>query len=457
MDSSCGTPIMGDKGGIGNGFPSPNRLAISPILLHSNPMKPIAPLKNPSVTLAAPPAKAYTLRALVLASLAQGTSRIANPLLGQDQLHLIGCLKSLGVTIGEDGSDLLITGCSGRFHPSSQELNAGESGVTMNFLSSLTALCDREVILTGKEGLLRRPIREVIDGVSQLGGRVTYLGKEGFPPVRVHPSPLKGGRTVMSGSKTSQYFSSLVITGALTEGETLIECSDEMSERPYFDITTSMMAQFGVKTENRDYREIRIPAGQCYKACDLAVEGDYSSATFYFLAGAVCGSRVRVTGLNRNSVQGDREILPLLERMGCRTEWEGEDVILTGGPLRAITVDGTDIPDMIPSLAVAAAFAEGESVFTGVGRLRYKECDRLMAIKTNLEAMGGRVRYDEDTLTVTGTPLRGAQINPFNDHRIAMAFAVAGLAVTGQEVEDPGCVAKSFPDFWERLSPLQEN
>ncbi|MBN2627949.1 MAG: hypothetical protein JXA95_14875, partial [Spirochaetales bacterium] len=249
-------------------------------------MKAIAPLKNSSVTLAAPPAKAYTLRALVLASLAQGTSRIINPLLGQDQLHLIECLKTLGVTIEKDGADLLITGCSGRYHPSTQELNAGESGVTMNFLSSLTALCDREVILTGKEGLLRRPISEVIDGVSQLGGRVDYLEKKGFPPVRVFPSPLKGGRTVMSGSKTSQYFSSLVITGALTEGETIIECSDELSERPYFDITTSMMARFGVRTENRDYKEIRIPAGQSYKACDMAVEGDYSSATFYFLAAA---------------------------------------------------------------------------------------------------------------------------------------------------------------------------
>ena len=419
-------------------------------------MKTITPMTRNSVTAAAPPAKAYTLRALVLASLAEGTSRIGNPLLGQDQLHLIGCLENLGARITQDGGDLLVTGCSGRYHPQSEELNAGESGVTMNFLSSLSALCDREVTLTGKKGLLRRPIDEVIKGMSQLGGRATYLGKEGFPPVRIHPSPLKGGRTVMSGNKTSQYFSSLVIAGALTEEDTTVICSDEMSERPYFDITTSMMDLFGVRTENRDYREIRIPSGQNYRACDMVVEGDYSSATFFFLAAAVCGKEVTVTGLNRNSVQGDRKILPLLEEMGCSVQWTGEKVTVTGGALKPLRTDGTDIPDMVPSLAVAAAFAKGESVFTGVGRLRYKECDRLEAINRNLEAMGGKVRYDEDTLYITGTPLRGARIDSFNDHRIAMAFAVAGLAVTGQEIGDPDCVGKSFPDFWERLAPFQE-
>ena len=420
------------------------------------PMKTITPMTKKSLTAAAPPAKAYTLRALVLASLARGTSRIGKPLLGQDQLHLIGCLENLGSRIESDGGDLLVTGCAGRYHPEEEVLNAGESGVTMNFLSSLSALCDREVTLTGKEGLLRRPIGEVISGISQLGGRATYLEKEGFPPVRIHPSPLRGGKAVMSGRKTSQYFSSLVIAGALAEEETTILCSDEMSEKPYFDITTSMMALFGVKTENRDYKEIRIPAGQHYIACDMEVEGDYSSATFYFLAAAVCGTEVTVTGLNRDSVQGDREILPLLEKMGCTVNWNNDRVTVKGGPLKSLKADGTDIPDMVPSLAVAAAFAEGESAFTGVGRLRFKECDRLEAIKTNLEAMGGRVRYDKDTLYVRGTPLHGARINSYNDHRIAMAFAVAGLAAKGQEIGDPDCVGKSFPDFWERLEPFQE-
>jgi 3-phosphoshikimate 1-carboxyvinyltransferase len=418
-------------------------------------MKSVNTMTRKSVTVAAPPAKAYTLRALVLASLAEGTSRVKNPLLGQDQLHLIECLKSLGASIKEDGNDLLVTGCAGKYHPQKEELNAGESGVTMNFLSSLSALCDKEVILTGKEGLLRRPIAEVIDGVHQLGGRVTYLAKEGFPPVRIHPSPLKGGKTTMSGSKTSQYFSSLVLTGALTEGETTILCSDEMSEKPYFDITTSMMAQFGVKTDNRDYKEIHIPAGQKYRSCDIAVEGDYSSATFFCLAAAVCGTAVTITGLNRDSVQGDREILPLLEKMGCSVKWNGGDVTVKGGPLKAITADGTDIPDMVPSLAVAAAFADGESVFTGVGRLRFKECDRLEAIRMNLEAMGCQVRYDEDNLYVTGSKLHGTKIDSHNDHRIAMAFAVAGLATGDQEIGEPGCVSKSFPDFWERLEPFQ--
>jgi 3-phosphoshikimate 1-carboxyvinyltransferase len=421
-------------------------------------MRKVVPLKNRKAVIAAPSAKAYTLRTLVLASLAEGTSHIKNPLLGEDQLNLISCLRSLGTGIIQEGNDLIVTGCGGLYHPNGRELNAGESGVTMNFLSSLTALCDKEIILTGKEGLLKRPVEEVIKGVRQLGGRVEYLKKEGFPPVRVIPSPLKGGRAVMSGSKTSQYFSSLVIAGALTEGETTLVCSDSMSERPYFDITTEMMEKFGVKVINHNYQEMVIPAGQKYRAVDMAVEGDFSSAAFLFQAAALCGTEVTVTGLEEKSAQGDRAFLPLLEKMGCTVCWQGQDVTVTGGHLNAIEADMTDIPDLAPSLAVTAAFAWGNTILRGVSRLRYKECDRLEAIKVNLEALGGKVSYDEDNLFITGMSdgkkvnLKGGVINPFNDHRIAMAFGMAGLAIEGVSVKDPGCVAKSFPDFWERLA-----
>lgn len=417
----------------------------------------VSPLKNPRPIIAAPPAKAYTLRALVLASLARGSSRIANPLMGDDQKNLINCLRALGAGLSVEKDVVTVEGCSGSFAPTEEVLNAGESGVTMNFLASLAALSSRRVILTGAEGLLKRPVAEVVDGVRQLGGKVEYLGKEGFPPLGITPSALIGGRAVMSGSKTSQYFSSLVITGALTREETALICSDELSEKPYFDITCEMMARFGVETINHDYKEIIIPAGQEFRATDLRVEGDYSSASYLFQAAAVCGSRVTVTGLNRSSHQGDRSVLDILEAMGCRVDWDGDKATLTGGPLKAVTVDMTDIPDLAPTVAATAAFAAGESVLTGVERLRYKECNRLEAIRTNLAALGCRARYDGDTLYVTGAPgeLAGGEIDSYNDHRIAMAFGTCGLALDGVTVDNPTCVAKSFPDFWERLALFQ--
>lgn len=215
------------------------------------------------------------------------------------------------------------------------------------------------------------------------------------------------------------------------------------------------MNKFGVKVKNRDYREILIPAGQKYHTADITVEGDYSSASYLFQAAAICGTEVTVTALAEDSVQGDRVFLSLLQQMGCRIKWQGKNVTVTGASLKAIETDMSDIPDLAPSLAVTAAFARGTSLFRGVGRLRYKECDRLEAIKTNLETLGGRVSYDDDNLYITGTPLHGGEINSYNDHRIAMAFAVAGLALSGVSVHNPDCVAKSFPDFWERLALFQ--
>jgi 3-phosphoshikimate 1-carboxyvinyltransferase len=406
------------------------------------------------VTVVAPPAKAYTLRALLFGALADGTSVLHRPLLADDQKNMIACLRGLGASIEMQSDRVTVQGLAGRFHPVTDELFVGDSGVTMNFLTSAACFADRPVVLGGTPRLNERPIREVVEGVRQLGARVDYLGAEGLPPVRIHPTGLRGGRAALHGAVTSQYFSSLVISSALASGPVVLECLDAMTERPYFDISTGMMADFGATAVNHGYRTIEVAAPQPYRGREYLVEGDFSSASFLFLVAAVLGSTVRVEGLNRASAQGDKRFLDLLERMGCRVAWDGTAVEVTGGDLTGIEEDMSDVPDLVPPLAVAAAFARGETRFTRVGHLVHKESNRVTAMETELGKMGITAWHDAETMTVAGnrSGIHGATVATYNDHRIAMSLAVAGLAVGDQHVENPGCVAKSFPEFWDRLA-----
>ncbi len=410
---------------------------------------------NPDASLAAPPSKAHTLRAILLASLAEGTSGVHGPLLGEDQLHLIDCLRRLGVKIDNSGDGLSIVGTGGRFEPVKRELDVGESGVAMNTLAAVASLAAGDITITGAPGLLARPVGDLVDGLRQLGCAIEWLGAEGHPPIRVTSERIPGGVARVSGKKTSQYMSSLALSAPLASSDVTLHCEDGLSEKPYFDITLQMMSRFGAKAENDGYREVKIPGGQKYRAADYRVEGDWSSASFYILAAAICRSTVRVSGLSADTKQGDRLFADYAARMGATVRWEGDVLIVTGNELKPIEVDMSDTPDLVPPLAIAAAFARGTSVFTKVGHLRYKECNRLEAIRTELAKMGIEAEYDEN-LTIRGNPdaLHAATIDPWNDHRIAMSFAVAGLAIGDVEILNPACVAKSFPDFWERIAPF---
>jgi 3-phosphoshikimate 1-carboxyvinyltransferase len=416
-------------------------------------MKVIDKIRNADVTVEAPPSKAHTLRALIISSLSNGVSRIYNPLLGEDQLNVIECLKRLGVKIERQGNNLTVTGTAGRYRPINDELNVGESGVGMNFLTSATCLSDKPVVITGNKRITERPILEVVEGLRQLGCRIEYLEKEGFPPIRVFGGGIKGGTAQISGKKSSQYFSSITISSAYADSNVILKCIDIMTERPYFDITLQMMGEFGVKAENNNYKEIKIPSGKKYSARGMTIEGDYSSASFFFLAGAVCKAKVTIKGLRPDTKQGDKALPALLEKMGCRVSATAQGICLEGRRLCAIEEDMSNLPDLVPPIAIAAAFAEGASRLTNIGHLRHKECDRLAVMESELGKMGVSAKCDESSLIVQGNPLkiRGAKIDPHNDHRIAMSFAAAGLATGGQTIENEMCVAKSFPDFWEKF------
>lgn len=417
----------------------------------------IKPIKNKRAKFDAPPAKAYTLRTLLMSALAEGKSIIHNPLLAQDQLHLIDCLKGLGVQMEQvnkaNNTEIHIQGCSGKLKPVCDEISVGESGVGMNFLASVANIADKPITITGKPGLLARPIAEVINGMRQLGSDIEYIDKEGYPPIRIKGGGFKGGKAKISGSKNSQYFSSITVASPFAEQDVNLVCSDTMTERPYYDITINMMSDFGIKVVNNDYQTMIIKKGQKYKARETFIEGDFSSASFFFLAALICRSSVIVGNLNRSSLQGDSKFLDLVKEMGCEITWDQNKVTVTGKKITAIKTNMKDIPDLVPPIAIAAAFAEGPSVFSGVGHLRYKECNRLDAIVNGLKKMGGNAYYDEDNLYIDGgKKLKGTEIDPYNDHRIAMSFGIAGLVSDGQIILDEKCVAKSFPDFWQKIT-----
>ena len=415
-------------------------------------MKIVAEIKNKNVSVDAPPSKAHTLRAIIIASLAQGKSVIRKPLLGDDQLNVISCLKKLGVKISQTADEIIVNGSGGQYHPVADELNVGESGVGMNFLTSAACLCERPVVITGSQRITERPILEVVNGLRQLGCKIEYLDKEGFPPIKISGGGIKGGTAEIKGAKTSQYFSSIVISSPYAENKVTLKCIDTMTERPYLDISLGMMTAFGVTAKNSNYKIIDIPNDKKYTAQQITIEGDYSSASFFFLAAAITKAKVLVRGLAPDTKQGDSKFLSLIEKMGCNVSLTDNGVIVQGKKLVSIEEDMSDVPDLVPPMAIAAAFAKGTSRLTGIGHLRHKECDRLAVMASQLGKMGVCAQCGEDSLIIEGgEKIHGSDIDPHNDHRIAMSFAVAGLVTGNQMIQNEGCVAKSFPDFWERF------
>lgn len=421
-------------------------------LLSLQVMKQISKIRNISANLRAPPSKAHTLRSLLMSSLADGVSVVHDPLLGEDQRNLMDCLKRLGVRILQEGNSLKITGMNGCYSPIEETLDVGESGVSMNFLCAACCLSVKPVVISGAPRILERPIEDVVQGLRQLGCQIDYLGEEGYPPIKVHGGGIPGGTARMDGHRTSQYFSGIAIAAPYAKASVTLVCTDSMSERPYFDITVELMRGFGASVKNSEYTEIAIPARQHYSAQELCVEGDYSSAAFFFLAAAICRSRIAVQGLNLDTRQGDKKFLELLEAMGCSVSKGPESIGVEGNDLRAIQVNMADVPDLVPPIAIAAAHADGMSRFSGIGHLRHKECDRLAVMASELQKLGVEADVTEDALIVKGCRhLKGATIDPHNDHRIAMSFAIEGLVRGDVVVKDKDCVAKSFPDFWERF------
>ncbi|MBF0557450.1 MAG: 3-phosphoshikimate 1-carboxyvinyltransferase [Nitrospirae bacterium] len=402
----------------------------------------------------APPSKAHTLRAMILSFLGEGQTKIIRPLMGDDQKVCLSAIKALGASVSEGIDEVVIAGVSGMPQLDGQRINMANSGVTLRFLTSAIALAKKSFcVVDGNEDMRKRPVAKLVDALGNLGVRVKYLGREGFPPIEVFGGGFRGGTVELDGNISSQYLSSLVIAGACSEHGISVRLTSELVSSPYVEVTIDMMEEFGVNVKQRGPKEFVVEGQQCYRKDAFEIEGDYSSASYFFGASALTRTPLYIGNLNINSKQADKKIVDILRKMGVliTEKSEGYEVENMHSRLNCVTVDMSDCPDIIPTVAVLAAFAEGTTAISGVGHLRYKECDRLAAIITELKRIGIEAESDGSILQIKGGIVKGADIRTYNDHRIAMSFAMAALREPEINIENKNVVAKSFPDFFDKM------
>jgi len=419
-------------------------------------MKDIRPLKRVKAEVLVPGSKSYTQRALVIASLAEGNSILRNTLVSEDTQYLMEALRLLGAGIVSSDRDLIVTGTGGCIRNPGREISLGNNGTAMRFLISIAALGSGDITLTGDPRLCERPVRPLLEGIETLGVSSTCRLSEGLPPVTVHGGTLRGGHVVFRDIESSQYVSSILIAAPYAAEDVDIEIRGSVVSRPYVEMTQAVMKSFGVPVEKQGENHFSVKSGHRYRSCRYLVEGDLSSASYFFLAAAICGGTVRVANTNFWTHQGDVRFLRYLKELGCAVVATDRWIEVSGGKLTGgdFTASMEDIPDMVPSLAVLAAFRPGRTVIRNVRHLRMKESNRLEALVKELTKTGIRVEELEDGIAIMGGTPRGAEIETYNDHRIAMSFAVMGLAVPGMRIRSPSCVRKSFPGFWEEFSKL---
>jgi len=416
-------------------------------------VKEIKPRGKIEATLTLPGSKSYTHRALIAAALAPGESLLTNALRAEDTELTAQALERLGAGIAWKDTEVRLRGTGGRWQPAPEPIYLGNSGTSMRFLTALTALGRGEYHLTGSPRLCERPVGELLQALASLGVEAHSQQGNGCPPVIVRGG-LTGGRTQLSGAVSSQYLSAMLFIAPLAPQGAEIEITGELVSRPYVNLTLEVLADFGISFYREGYKFFQVPGGQSYQPRDYEIEADASSASYFWAAAALTGGRVTITNLSLESCQGDIDFLSVLARMGCRIAPTEAGLTLQGGPLTGIEVDMANMPDLVPTLAVAAAFARGDTVITGAAHLRHKESDRLAAVAGELARMGISAAETADGLIIHGGQPHGAVMHTYDDHRIAMSFAVAGLKIPGLIIQDPQVVAKSFPDFWEYFERL---
>ena len=411
-----------------------------------------------NTTLRMPGSKSITHRALIAASLASGESWLCNFLDCEDTRYTMKTLQDLGAKLSIHGEDLRIEGTGGRFAsgPTRKRLFLGNSGTSTRLLLSVVALGQGEFLLTGTERMLRRPIAPLVTALNQLGVEGYCVEKSGCPPVLIKAHGISGGSVSIPGDESSQFISSLLLSGPYAHNDVQIEVTGALVSRPYVDITIEVMAQFGVKVANDSYRSFKVPAGQRYQAGTSTIQGDASSASYFWAAAAVTGGTVITEYIHPFLTrQGDIRFLEILERMGCAIEKRPDQVGVRGGKLTGIEVDMSSMPDMVPTLAAVALFSSGETIIRNVHHLRHKESDRLHAIALEWNRMGARVEELDAGLIIRGQErLTGKVMDPHDDHRLAMSLAVVGLRVPGIRIINKECVQKSFPQFWQLWNRL---
>lgn len=422
----------------------------------------VMPAERPIVgTARVPGSKSITNRALLVAALAEGKSELTGALHSDDTRYMAGALAALGIEVAADeaGERFVVGGGGGTFAAERADLFVGNSGTTMRFLTAALPLGRGVYRIDGVPRMRQRPIEPLLAGLRQLGADVESELGTGCPPVVARASGLPGGRATMAGDESSQFFTALLIAGPYAAAGIEVTISGDLVSKPYLPLTTAVMAAFGVEAEidEMGWRWLRVRPGQRYRGRRYRIEPDASNASYFFAAAAVTGGRVRVEGLGRGSTQGDIRFLDVLAAMGAEVAI-GEDAVEVRGPaggrLRGVDLDLGPISDTAQTLAAIAPFADGPTTIRGVAHARLKETDRVAALATELRRLGQGVEEFADGLTIRPAPVRPAEVATYDDHRMAMSFAVTGLRAPGVRLLDPGCVAKTFPGFFDRLAEL---
>jgi len=422
-------------------------------------MKKIRPLDSViDATIEIPGSKSVTHRAIIASSLAQGESLLRNYLECEDTLYTINALRELGINISILKDTLTVRGNGGKFdHFSPRKvLYMGNSGTSFRLLLSVAALARGEVFMSGAPRMLSRPIGQLVSALKLVGVEADCVDKKNYPPVLVRANGIHGGSLSVRGDQSSQFISSLLLSAPYAAEDIEISVNGELVSKPYVDITIDVMSKFGVDVMRDGYSHFTIPSGRPYKPQEFTVEGDVSSASYFWSAAAITGGSVTTKNIDTyRTKQGDMKFLNLLEKMGCYIKKKSDRVLVRGGRLSGIDVDMSAIPDMVPSMAAVALFCQGITSIRNVGHLRFKESDRLQAIALEWNRLGGYVKEIDDGLIIQGgKDLTGTEVDPHNDHRLAMSLAVAGLKVPGIKIINENCVDKSFPRFWELMDLL---
>ncbi|MHA1777190.1 MAG: 3-phosphoshikimate 1-carboxyvinyltransferase [Promethearchaeota archaeon] len=428
---------------------------------------------NHSTCISIPGSKSISHRVLILAALAKGISKIHNRSQCEDVKLTINALKQLGVDIWEENGETYLNGCQGIFPSPPEEIYLGNSGTGYRFFMTISVLLDQPITLQCAKGMKFRPVRELSQVLSQKGVKVDFIEDDGYPPVKIH-GRLRGGEITISIEESSQYFSSLLLIAPLLEEGLIIHSAGIHHSVPYIKMTLELMQKFGASINSEMQNGIitaQIPFQGPYLSQNITVEGDYSAASFFFVAAAICGGSIVINGITSNSIQGDRYIIDCLQKMGCKFEFDNDKIKIFPATennninnnnesnnyrsLQSIAVDLGNYPDLVIPLAIAALFADGTSSFTNIGHLKFKESNRLDLLNRYLTNLGAKVILSDSFLIIEPQEsYHGILVDPQNDHRIAMGFSIAGLRIDGMEIQDPDCVKKSFPNFFELLDSL---
>ena len=417
----------------------------------------LSPIQKISGNLVLPGSKSLSNRILLLSMLAEGKTEIQNLLDSDDVRRMVEALETLGIQLEENRAENLITvsGTSGIIPVKEATLMLGNAGTAIRPLTAAMTLGHGRFVLDGVQRMRERPIIDLVNGLSQLGANLRCINGTDCPPVEVIADGLPGGITRLSGAISSQYLTAILLAAPYADKEVQIEITDKLVSVPYVEMTLRLMQSFGVSVNHENFRLFHIPRQTYRSPGNIFVEGDASSASYFLAGAAITKGTVTVKGCGTDSLQGDARFAEVLEKMGAKVEWEPQQVKLTGNSLNGIDVDMNQMPDAAMTLAVAALFASGPTAIRNIYNWRVKETERLQAVSTELRKLGAEVEEGYDYLVIQPPEqIRKAEIDTYDDHRMAMAFSLAACGESPMTINNPGCVSKTFPDYFEVLDGL---